>query len=169
MKYAGIIYDDTAAAPGLSLSLYTQGCPFKCEGCHNADLWDFDGGKEYDFAVIDRIIHKLNNNGVLRNFCILGGEPLIEDNLEMLLVTCISAKKAYPELKIYLWTGYTFDELTEIAEQNESLLMLISYLDCLITGRYEKDKRDITLKMRGSSNQEIWEKPEGLGYWIKKE
>ena len=48
MKYAGIIYDDTAAAPGLSLSFYTQGCPIHCPGCHNQDMWDFEGGYEND-------------------------------------------------------------------------------------------------------------------------
>ena len=60
MRYAGIIYDDTAAAPGLSLSLYTQGCPFHCKGCHNPETWDFEGGYEYTAETQEKIIKSLN-------------------------------------------------------------------------------------------------------------
>lgn len=157
MRYAGIIYDDTAAAPGLSLSLYTQGCPLHCEGCHNQDMWDFDGGYEYTEEVQNRIIKSLNENGVLRNLCILGGEPLLEQNIETLHTLCAAARETYPDIKIYIWTGYTMDELTDRVNSNFFLHSLIFELtDTLITGRYEQDKRDITLKLRGSWNQEVW-------------
>lgn len=157
MRYAGIIYDDTAAAPGLSLSFYTQGCPLHCEGCHNQDMWDFDGGYEYTEEVQNRIIKSLNENGVLRNLCILGGEPLLEQNIEALHTLCAMARETYPDIKIYIWTGYTMDELTDRVNSNFFLHSLIFELtDTLITGRYEQDKRDITLKLRGSWNQEVW-------------
>lgn len=157
MRYAGIIYDDTAAAPGLSLSFYTQGCPLHCEGCHNQDMWDFDGGYEYTEEVQNRIIKSLNENGVLRNLCILGGEPLLEQNIEALHTLCATARETYPDIKIYIWTGYTMDELTDRVNSNFFLHSLIFELtDTLITGRYEQDKRDITLKLRGSWNQEVW-------------
>ena len=157
MRYAGIIYDDTAAAPGLSLSLYTQGCPLHCEGCHNQDMWDFDGGYEYTEEVQNRIIKSLNENGVLRNLCILGGEPLLEQNIEALHTLCAAARETYPDIKIYIWTGYTMDEITDRVNSNFFLHSLIFELtDTLITGRYEQDKRDITLKLCGSWNQEVW-------------
>lgn len=157
MRYAGIIYDDTAAAPGLSLSLYTQGCPLHCEGCHNQDMWDFDGGYEYTAEVQNRIIQSLNENGVLRNLCILGGEPLLEQNIEALHTLCAAARETYPDIKIYIWTGYTMDEITDRVSSNFFLHSLIFELtNTLITGRYEQDKRDITLKLCGSWNQEVW-------------
>ena len=81
MKYAGIIYDDTAAAPGLSLSFYTQGCPIHCPGCHNQDMWDFEGGYEFTPEVLNRVMDKLVENGILRNLCIIGGESLCKHTI----------------------------------------------------------------------------------------
>ena len=157
MRYAGIIYDDTAAAPGLSLSLYTQGCPFHCKGCHNPETWDFEGGYEYTGETLERILEALNANGVLRNLCILGGEPLIKENINTLFSLCCFAKEKYPELKIYIWTGYTMDEIQDRVNSELFLYSLVFELtDTLITGRYEEDKRDITLPLRGSWNQEVW-------------
>ena len=157
MRYAGIIYDDTAAAPGLSLSLYTQGCPFHCKGCHNPETWCFEGGYEYTEETREKIVDALLANGVLRNLCILGGEPLLDDNINELHQLCCAAKYRYPELKVYIWTGYTLDELQDRMANNFFLHSLIFELtDVIITGRYEEDKRDITLPLRGSWNQEVW-------------
>ena len=156
MRYAGIIYDDTAAAPGLSLSLYTQGCPFHCKGCHNPETWSFEGGYEYTAETQEKIIQSLNANGVLRNLCILGGEPLLKENVLTLLILCSLARTLYPNIKIYIWTGYTMEEIAEREIDEPALYRLLEFIDTLITGRYEEDKRDITLPLRGSWNQEVW-------------
>lgn len=161
MKYAGIIYDDTAAAPGLSLSFYTQGCPIHCPGCHNQDMWDFEGGYEFNSEVRDRVITKLNENGILRNLCIMGGEPLCPQNAHMTELLCGFARIEYPDIKIYVWTGYTLEELCE-REQNmdtpdgKRIHNILECLDVLITNPFDISKRDITLELRGSSNQEIY-------------
>ena len=161
MKYAGIIYDDTAAAPGLSLSFYTQGCPIHCPGCHNQDMWDFEGGYEFNSEVRDRVITKLNENGILRNLCIMGGEPLCQQNAHMTESLCAFARIEYPDIKIYIWTGYTLEELCE-REQNmdtpdgKRIHNILECLDVLITNPFDISKRDITLELRGSSNQEIY-------------
>ena len=161
MKYAGIIYDDTAAAPGLSLSFYTQGCPIHCPGCHNQDMWDFEGGYEFTSEVRDKVIAKLNENGVLRNLCIIGGEPLCPQNAHMTELLCGFARVEYPDIKIYVWTGYTLEELCE-REANvdtpdgKRIHNILECLDVLIANPFDISKRDITLELRGSSNQEIY-------------
>ena len=160
MKYAGIIYDDTAAAPGLSLSFYTQGCPIHCPGCHNQDMWDFEGGYEFNDEVRDKVIAKFNENGVLRNLCIIGGEPLCEQNAHMTELLCGFARMEYPDIKIYIWTGYTLEELCEreIREGLDAKRIhnILECVDVLIANPFDISKRDITLELRGSSNQEIY-------------
>lgn len=59
MRYAGIIYNDISAAPGVCVSLYVQGCPFHCKGCHNPETWDFDGGKEFTSDIFTEITQAL--------------------------------------------------------------------------------------------------------------
>ena len=156
MKYAGIIYDDTAAAPGLSLSFYTQGCPIHCPGCHNQDMWDFEGGYDFTPEVLNRVLDKLVENGVLRNLCIIGGEPLCKQNTEMTKILCRSVRTAYPDIKIYIWTGYTLEELCEREQNEEDIHSILENLDVLIANPFDISKRDITLELRGSSNQEIY-------------
>ena len=157
MRYAGIIYDDTAAAPGLSLTLFTQGCRFRCKGCHNADMWDYDGGYEFTEETVEKILKGLSKNRIIRNLCIMGGEPLSYDNFGPLLYLLEKVREEYGStIKIFLWTGYTYEELQKAAEQGSNFETIFSHLDYLIDGRYEEDKRDITLKMRGSSNQRIF-------------
>ena len=156
MKYAGIIYDDTAAAPGLSLSFYTQGCPIHCPGCHNQDMWDFEGGYEFTNEVRDKVIAKLNENGVLRNLCIIGGEPLCPQNAHMTELLCGFARVEYPNIKIYVWTGYTLEELCEREQNEKSIHNILECVDVLIANPFDISKRDITLELRGSSNQEIY-------------
>lgn len=156
MRYAGIIYDDTAAAPGLSLSFYTQGCPIHCPGCHNQDMWDFEGGYEFNNEVRDKIIAKLNENDVLRNLCIIGGEPLCQQNAHMTELLCGFARAEYPDIKIYVWTGYTLEELCEREQNEKSIHNILEDLDVLIANPFDISKRDITLELRGSSNQEIY-------------
>ena len=81
MKYAGIIKNDFAAAPGVCLTFFVQGCPIKCPGCQNPETWDFDGGKEFNTEVLDKIEEGILANGLQRTLCIMGGEPLCQENL----------------------------------------------------------------------------------------
>ena len=89
MRYAGIIKNDVAAGEGVCVTFFAQGCDKHCFGCHNPETWDFDGGYEFTADTLDRIIKALKDNGVQRNFCIMGGEPLHPQNLFLtdLLIT----------------------------------------------------------------------------------
>ena len=152
-KIAGIYWDDTAAAPGISLSVYFSGCHFHCPGCHNPEAQDFNYGREYDLDIRQEIMQKLNKNGVMRTLSILGGEPLNEENIGDVLNLIGWCKLDYPDLKIYVWTGYTIEELE--ARDDADVKAVLKNITCLIDGRYEQDKRDTTLPLRGSSNQRI--------------
>ena len=153
MRYAGINYNDMCAAPGVSVTLFTQGCPHHCEGCHNPETWDFDGGKEFTPEVLRKIVAGLTKNGIKRSFCIMGGEPLCEQNTLLTLMTIQYVKQHLPEVKIYLWTGYYYEEL--LKSPDPKIPLILKEVDVLVDGPFVKPLRDITLKMRGSSNQNI--------------
>ena len=159
MKYAGIIKNDISAAPGVCVSFFTQGCPFHCIGCHNPETWDFNGGKELTEDIINDLIKSIRANDINRNLCIMGGEPLCEQNLPVTEYVITRVKEVYPEIKVYVWTGYTMEELDQRVD--DELLKYVLYdINCIIDGRFIFEKRDITLPMRGSSNQRIWNKQE---------
>ena len=153
MRYAGINYNDMCAAPGVSVTLFTQGCPHHCEGCHNPETWDFDGGKEFTPDVLRKIVDGLTHNGVKRSFCIMGGEPLCEQNTLLTLMTIQYVKQRLPEIKIYLWTGYYYEQL--LKSSDPKIPLILKEIDVLVDGPFIKSLRDVTLKMRGSSNQNI--------------
>ena len=134
MRYSGIIYNDVTAAPGLCVSFFTQGCPHHCAGCHNPETWDFDGGKEFTPQVLDDIITGLHANGINRTFCLMGGEPLCEENefLSCLLIQTIKEKS--PNTKIYIWTGYTYEKL--IQRNSPKVNYILKNSDFLIDGPF---------------------------------
>lgn len=155
MKYAGIIYNDFSAAPGVSLTFFVQGCPHQCPGCHNSDTWDFEGGKPLPANIVEQICDKLNDRGIKRNFCIMGGEPLCPENLFLTNLLVTEIKNRLPDQKIYIWTGYLYEDL--IRNSDPKMRHILDTIDCLIDGPYIEELRDITLPMRGSSNQRIIE------------
>jgi anaerobic ribonucleoside-triphosphate reductase activating protein len=155
MRYAGIIPNDTSnAGAGVCFSFYTQGCPHKCEGCHNPDTWSPEGGHEFTTEVLNEILAGIGANGIKRNFCVLGGEPLSDDNVFLTYLVIDHVRKAYPDIRIYLWTGYTYDELQH-RSCSQRINDILSLCDILIDGKYEQSLRDVTLPLRGSVNQRI--------------
>ena len=152
MRYAGIIKNDFSAAPGTSVTFFTQGCPHRCEGCHNPETWDFEGGEEVTHDTILEVIEAITANGLHRNLCIMGGEPLCPENQFLTNLIINSVKEKLPDTKIYLWTGYCLEDLDM---NNNRVKSILEQVDCLIDGPYDKTKRDISLFMRGSSNQRI--------------
>ena len=153
MKYAGINKNDFSAAPGVSVTFFTQGCPHRCKGCHNPETWDFNGGKEFTPQVLDEIIKALTANGINRNLCIMGGEPLCEENQFLTLLVLSQVREKVPDTKIYIWTGYYYEDL--LKNPVPHLQKILELADVLVDGPYVEHLRDITLPMRGSSNQSI--------------
>lgn len=152
-KYAGLITNDFANGTGTCVSFWTQGCPHRCTGCHNPETWDFDGGKELPADIRGQIIKAICANNIIRNFSVLGGEPLCEQNLDEVDKIITSVRIAYPQIKIFVWTGYVLEDL--IQQNDTRINHILSQIDVLIDGPFIEKERDITLELRGSKNQRI--------------
>lgn len=153
MRYSGIIFNDVTAAPGLCVTYFAQGCPHHCPGCHNPETWSFSGGMEFTNDTLNSIIDGLTAQGINRNLCIMGGEPLCEENIFLTYLIISNVKKRVPEAKIYVWTGYVYEKLKEM--NYPKINEVLELTDFLIDGPYIEAERDVTLLMRGSRNQRI--------------
>jgi anaerobic ribonucleoside-triphosphate reductase activating protein len=154
MKYSGLIKNDIANSDsGINVSVWLQGCPFRCKGCHNPETWDFNGGMEIDEnTLIEETIGAINANGINRNLSILGGEPLFGNNLEFTKKLINTIKEKFPNIKIYIWTGFEMSML----QNDKKYKYILDTIDVLITGRFILERRNIMLPLRGSTNQRIW-------------
>lgn len=147
IRLAGINPNDIVDGNDICVSVWLQGCPHHCPQCHNPETWSFSGGKEYnEEEIIEKIISLINKNGIQRNLSLLGGEPLCPQNINFSLQLAKRVKEKYPNIKVFCWTGYLLEELDENKLKD---------IDILIDGKYDYKKRDITLYLRGSSNQRV--------------
>ena len=153
IRIAGINENDFVNGKGVSVSLFLQGCPFHCKGCHNPETWNPDGGEIWDWnELINHILELITANGIQRNLSILGGEPLdTYDKRDFIRLLIKVVKSHFPDIKICIWTGYTYDQLIEIVDAGE----ILANIDYLIEGLFILEQRDVTLKWRGSRNQNI--------------
>lgn len=150
MRYAAIKENDYLNGEGICVSFWVQGCPHRCEGCHNPEQFSFNGGKELPNDYKGQIVKAISANGITRNFSILGGEPLCEENITLTHDTIVAIRSAYPNIKIFLWTGYLLENL-----KHPLMKEILDKIDCLIDGPFILSQRDTTLKLRGSKNQRI--------------
>ena len=148
MKYAQIREIDITNGNGIGVALFTQGCPYHCKNCFNPETWDFNKGMVWTKEIENKIIELLKPEYITR-LTILGGEPLIERNIEPLTALLKRVKGIYPDKQVWLYTGGDFEVLEGLYEE------IFRYIDILIDGRYVDDLRDYKLKWRGSSNQRI--------------
>ena len=153
MNYSGLILNDITAAPGLCVSFFVQGCPHRCKGCHNPETWEFGRGKEFTSDTLNQIITGLTAKGIQRDLCIMGGEPLCDENAFLTYLVIKEVKSKVPEAKVYIWTGYTYEDLQH--HNHPQVRGALELADVLIDGPYIEAERDITLEMRGSRNQRI--------------
>ncbi len=126
-RYAGLITNDFANGTGVCVSYWTQGCPHHCTGCQNPQTWDFNGGEEVPADIRGQIIKAICENGIIRNFSVLGGEPLCDENMEEVEKIISAVRTAYPQIKIFVWTGYTIAELHD--RHNPIIASILSKID----------------------------------------
>lgn len=156
MRYAQIRTMDISNGEGVGCSLFVQGCHFHCPDCFNSTTWNFDGGQEFTPEVAEKFISLVSKDYVTR-VSILGGEPLCDENVNDVLSLIIQIRTKLPDKKIWLYTGYTVEEIFDEHVETFATLRRMAYSMCdvVVDGRFERDKRDLKLKHRGSANQRV--------------
>ena len=153
LRIAGIANDSIVDGPGLRLTVFTQGCPHHCPGCHNPQTHDFAGGNEDD---TETIIAKIKKNPLLDGVTLSGGEPFCQPEACAEIARAARAQG----LNVWSYSGYTFEELVE--RGTEAQKALLRELDVLVDGRFEHEKRSLECRFRGSSNQRLIDVPASL-------
>lgn len=158
MNYGNIKKNDIANGTGVRTSLFVSGCTHHCKGCFNPETWDFGYGKPFTEETEEEIILSLKPE-FIRGLTVLGGEPFEADNQRALLPFIKRVKKELPEKDIWFFSGYLFEELTGKIKnarcRTEVTDELLSLIDVLIDGEFILEKKNISLKFRGSENQRI--------------
>ena len=156
MNYADIKKIDVANGEGVRVSVFVSGCKHHCKGCFNECAWDFNYGKEFTEKEEQQIIDYMNHD-YIAGLSLLGGEPLEPKNQEGLLPLVKKVKEKFPNKNIWCYTGFDFekDVVEKMAKNNETTKELLKYIDVIVDGKFEEDKKDLKLQFRGSSNQKI--------------
>lgn len=148
IRIAGIIRESIVDGPGLRFTIFAQGCPHRCPGCHNESTHDFSGG--YDCSI-EKLLIEIDKNPLLSGVTFSGGEPFSQPE-PFYLLGC-ELKKRHLDLVIY--TGYTLEELTVLRQSDEMIGKLLDLADYLVDGPFLMEERDLTLEFRGSKNQRL--------------
>lgn len=156
MNYATIKQVDIANGPGVRVSLFVSGCTHHCEGCFNAQAWDFHYGEPFTEQTQEQILGYLNHDYVT-GLTLLGGEPMEPQNQEAVLSLVRKVRERLPEKTIWCYTGYDFEKdiLGRMMKTSEVTQMLVPLFDVMVDGRFVQAKRNLRLKFRGSENQRI--------------
>ena len=156
MHYADIKKADIANGLGVRVSVFVSGCTHHCKNCFNEEAWDFNYGNEFTQKEIDKVI-ELMDHSYVAGLSLLGGEPFEHINQQGLLPLVKIVKEKFPDKNIWCYSGYTFenDIIDRMCKEWKETPEFLSYIDVLVDGKFEEDKKDLSLRFRGSSNQRI--------------
>lgn len=146
LRIAGTVSNSIVDGPGFRYALFVQGCPHKCEGCHNPETWDFNGGKSVD---TDYIFEQIKGDPLLDGVTFSGGEPFGQAGL----LAELGEKIHGIGLNIMTYTGYTWEEIT--SKNSNDFNRLLNVTDILVDGRFILSERSLELHFKGSRNQRI--------------
>lgn len=157
MYYGELKKCDIANGPGVRVTLFVSGCTNHCKECFQPQTWDFRYGKPFDRSVKEEIFEELRKDHV-RGLTLLGGEPMEPKNQRELVGLTRQVKEEFPRKDIWCFSGFTYDK--ELKTEGsyprcEVTDELLSYIDVLVDGRFDLEKKDLRLRYRGSSNQRI--------------
>lgn len=153
MRYHNITKDDMLNGDGLRVVLWVAGCAHGCPGCHNPITWDPEGGIPFDEGARQEIFTELDKDYV-SGITFSGGDPLHPANVQEVTALAAQIRERYPDKTIWLYTGSTWQEAKD--------LEVMRYVDVLVDGEFEEDKKDNTLHWKGSSNQCVIDIPKTL-------
>ena len=156
MNYAGIKYCDIANGTGCRTVLFVSGCLNACKGCFQPQTWDFGYGEPFDEKVQEEVLKSLEPD-YITGITVLGGEPFEPENQKELVPFMRKVVARYPNKNVWAFTGYIYDKdlVAGGRRHTEDTDELLSMIDVLVDGPFQEEKKDITLKFRGSSNQRI--------------
>ena len=163
MNYATFRTHDVANGPGVRVSLFVSGCTHHCKGCFNAEAWDFGYGQPYTEELEERILSALAPV-YIKGFSLLGGEPFEPCNQAVLVGLVEKINALYPTKSIWCYTGYDLetDILAKRLGDGEITERMLRCIDVLVDGKFIEEKKDLSLRFRGSSNQRIINIPKTL-------
>ena len=146
IRIAGTVDDSIVDGEGLRYTIFVQGCPRRCPGCHNPETQCFEGGR---VVSTDELLAEIEANPLLTGVTFSGGEPFMQP------VPLVEIARACHGrgLDIWSYTGFTLQELH--ARHDTTVEALLSEVDVLVDGEYREGERDLTLMFRGSRNQRI--------------
>lgn len=156
MNYAGIKYCDIANGTGCRTVLFVSGCRNACKGCFQPQTWDFGYGEPFDEKVQEEVLKSIEPD-YITGITVLGGEPFEPENQKELVPFMRKVVARYPNKNVWAFTGYIYDKdlVAGGRRHTEDTDELLSMIDVLVDGPFQEEKKDITLKFRGSSNQRI--------------
>lgn len=171
MNYAGIKYNDVANGPGIRTSVFVSGCRLHCKGCFNPEAWDFAYGMPFDGDALDAVMGSLEPAWV-DGVTFLGGDPMEPENQPAVLDALRRIRRRLDEMNagynedgvkktIWLYSGSTYEQLRDpsCSRHTELTDEILGILDVLVDGPFRIDKKDLSLRFRGSSNQRIIDMP----------
>ena len=160
MNYADLRPIDVANGPGIRVSLFVSGCTHHCRECFNPETWDFSYGAPFTDGEVQAILNHLAP-GHIRGLSLLGGEPFEPENQETVLALVRRVRAEYPEKDVWCYSGYLFEALRDGAVGTHGR-ELLEQLDVLVDGPFVIEKKDLSLRFRGSSNQRLIDVPASL-------
>lgn len=155
IKLSGLIPESFVDGPGIRFTIFTQGCPHGCVGCHNPETHDFNSGR---FADVDKIYNKILENPLIKGVTFSGGEPFCQSEP----LAYLAEKLRKSNYNIMCYTGFTFEELLKTSEEDSNVNNLLSNIDILVDGPFVIEERSLELKFRGSKNQRIIDVKESI-------
>jgi len=155
LHLAGVVRESIVDGPGIRMTVFVQGCPHHCKGCHNQHTWDFEGGY---YTTVDRVLEEAAKDKLLRGITLSGGEPFTQAEA----LAELSAKARQMGLNIFCYTGYTFEKLHEQFHSHPEYKALLEQCDWLVDGPFIEEEMSLMLHFRGSRNQRILDVPQSL-------
>ena len=155
IKLAGIVPESYVDGPGIRFTIFVQGCPHHCEGCHNPETHDFEAGRTAD---TERIYGKIKQFPLVKGVTFSGGEPFCQPEP----LAELAEKLKTDGYHIMSYSGWTFEQLLSKSEKEPQVKRLLSRLDILVDGRFVLAERSLEIKFRGSRNQRLIDVPKSL-------